>query len=137
MQRRSPLIATVNRSSVNADIIPCHPCDSETLFKHFSTMCATDLRNAVNRFRRILQVLRNKSCLAILYHFRYRAGVVCNYRRPAGDGLNHYKTERFGPIDGKEQGVSVTQKIIFFRSLISPTHSTCEASSSGSMTRLK
>jgi hypothetical protein len=87
-------------------------------------MCATDLRNAVNCFGRIVQILRNKSCLAILYHFRHRPAVICDYGRPAGDGLNHYKTERFGPIDGKEQGVGITQKIIFFpiADLANPFH---------------
>ncbi len=87
-------------------------------------MCATDLRNTVNCFGRILQVLRNKPCLAILYHLRHRSTVICDYGRPAGDGLNHYKTERFGPIDGKEQGVGITQKIIFFpiADLANPFH---------------
>src|SRR5581483_9193264 len=48
---------------------------------------------------------------AVANDLRHRTARPCDHRRAARHGLDHHQPEGFRPIDGKEQRVSVAEKV--------------------------
>src|ERR1051326_5077486 len=60
-----------------------------------------------------LNIVNNKTSIAVGDDLRNRAAGECNDGGAAGERFDHNKAEWLGPVDGKEQRRRPTQKFIF------------------------
>ena len=58
----------------------------------------------------LFQRVHEEAGLAVLDDLRRRAAAEGHHRRAAGHGLDHHQAERFGPVDGEQQGLGPAQE---------------------------
>ena len=102
----------VNDARIDLQIIAGHARHAETLVEDLAAAPAVKILHIVERGQRLINVVDDKAGDTVVYQFRNRAAAERNHRRAAGHGFNHYQTERFRPVDRKNQRIGVTQKIL-------------------------
>src|SRR3981189_2456533 len=87
-----------------------HTAGREPLFERFANATSIEFLYPKQRPQGFGFVCNNKPGYAIIDDLRHRPAVECNDRRAAGHCLDHDKSERFRPIDRKEQRRGVAEK---------------------------
>src|SRR5439155_18994300 len=97
---------------VHIHVIICHTSHCEVLLKNFSAPCPTNIANLASCFHRVVQCSHYKTCYSVFHHLRYRSPVVSDDRSAARHRLDHHQPERLRPINRKQKGVGISQKLV-------------------------
>src|SRR5215208_5204814 len=74
---------------------------------------AVQFAQGLNRLNGLRLPVHHKTGYTMIYHLRNGATAEGDDRRAARHGFDHDQTERFGPVNRKQQGRRTCEKILF------------------------
>src|SRR5688572_4974682 len=93
----------VDQRPVVAQILLRHSPGGKPPLEMLTHLPSIEFGKSSDRFNSFRFPRDDKAGYAVIDDFGYRAGTEGNDGRAAGHGLDHDETERFRPIDGKQQ----------------------------------
>ena len=100
---------------VKANVVVSHSSRGEALLEDSPDLTPVKFAKAMNGGDGLLLVIDDKAGDTIVDHLRHRAAPKGDHGCPARHGLDHDETERFGPIDGKEERGGASEELALSR----------------------